>query len=348
MAEKQTRVAALAKRIAPALAADPEQAERAGTLCKCDLVTSMVTEFPKLQGHMGTLYAEAQGEDPAVAKALEEMYLPAFADDSPAATPVGIALAVADRLDTLAGCFAIGLVPKGGDPQGLRRAALGVVRTFALREIHTDLNALFTEAIEHFHASVLARPEGFEAWTKHRGSGPAAAYAEKVAKELTDFTLARFRAWAISEGASADVVDAVLSASVPDPVVLARKASALKGIAGQPDFKAIMVTFKRVLNITRDADYPPPSDDQFTHPAEKALSEVADRVEGQVSAAVAALKFEEALDHMLALRQPVAALFDAVMVDSNNPEEKAVRMGLLLRVGKTFLELADFTRISTR
>jgi len=348
MADKQARVAELARRIAPALDADPELAARAGSLCKCDLVTQMVTEFPKLQGHMGALYAAAQGEDPAVASALEELYLPAFADDSPATSRVGIALALADRLDTLAGCFAIGLVPKGGDPQGLRRAALGIVRTFALREIHTDLRALFAEAIDTFHAAVVRAPEGFEAWTKARGTGPTPAYADQVAKELTDFTVARFRAWAISEGASADLVDAVISASVPDPVVLARKADALQSLAGQPDFKAIMVTFKRVLNITRGTDYPAPAPDQLTHDSERALSTVIAQVEGEVASAVQALDYGVALDRMLALREPVAQLFDAVMVDSKVPEEKAVRMGLLLRVGRTFLELADFSRISTR
>jgi glycyl-tRNA synthetase beta chain len=297
---------------------------------------------------MGHLYAAAQGEDPAVAKAIEEQYLPAYSDDTPAESAVGIALALADRLDTLAGCFAIGMVPKGGDPQGLRRAALAIVRTFALREIHADIRELFTAALDNFHAHVLDNPDGFEAWTKARGAGKTPAYADKVANELTDFTVARFRAWAIADGSSADLVDAVIAASVPDPVVLARKASALKGIAGQPDFKGIMITFKRVLNITRDVDYPAPTAAQFTHPAESALAEVAKKVEGEVAAAVAELDYAAALDHMLGLRQPVADLFDAVMVDSPNPDEKAVRMGLLLRVGRTFLELADFSRISTR
>jgi len=350
MHDKQSRVATLARKIAPLVGADPDLAGRAGELCKCDLVTNMVTEFPKLQGHMGNLYAAAQREDGAVANALEEQYLPAFADDEPAQSPEGMALALADRLDTLAGCFSINMKPKGGDPQGLRRAALAIVRTFALREIHVDLRKLFRTAIDSFHLHVVvgSTAGSFEAWEKYRGTANEPAYADEVAKELTDFTVARFRAWAISEGSSADLVDAVIAASVPNPVVLARKATALKGIAGQPDFKSIMITFKRVLNITRAADYPEPTREQCTHPAEVALFHHSRRVAVSVTASVAKLDFVAALDHMLSLQQPVADFFDAVMVDSDNPTEKAVRMGLLLGVGRTFLELADFSRISTR
>ncbi len=350
MSDKQARVAALARQIAVRIGADPDLAARAGELCKCDLVTNMVTEFPKLQGHMGSLYAEAQGEDDQVAAALEEQYLPAFSHDSPGQSAVGITLALADRLDTLAGCFAIDMKPKGGDPQGLRRAALAVVRTLAIREIHADLHRLFEAALGNFHAYVVTQSAfgGFEAWAKSRGTGRAPAYADDVAKELVDFTVARFRAWAISDGCSADLVDAVIVASKPDPVVLARKASALKGIAGQPDFKEIMVTFKRVLNITRDADYPAPTAEQCTHPAESALCKAVIQVESDVAASVAELDYAAALDHMLGLRKPVADLFDAVMVDSPDPTEKAVRMGLLIRVGRIFLELADFSRVSTR
>ncbi|MEQ1500605.1 MAG: glycine--tRNA ligase subunit beta [Myxococcota bacterium] len=342
VADRQARVAELAVTLAERFGADRAVVARAGELAKCDLVTQMVGEFPDLQGHVGMLYARGQGEPDAVAVAIEEAWQPRFADDAVAASPAGAALAIADRLDTLVGCFGIGLVPKGsGDPQGLRRAALGLLRTVIDRGLRVDLRELCRAAIGVFDAEVARAPAGFEAWTGAR----AAKSTDALVTELVEFAIARFKAYV---GTTADVVDAVVAASDPDPLVLARKVEALGGLTGHSEFAEIMVVFKRVLNITRGHAFPSPVASALGTPAERALLDATAAVEGEIASAVGALDFRRALDRMLVLRRPVADLFDAVMVDAPDPAEKAARIGLLLRVARTFLAVADFSRISTR
>jgi glycyl-tRNA synthetase beta chain len=328
VADKQQRTAALAALLAPIVGADLQVVARAGALAKCDLATQLVGEFPTLQGHVGKLYALAQGEPEAAAVAIEEAWMPRGADDRVAATPAGRALALADRLDTLVACFGIGLVPTGGgDPQGLRRAAHGVLRTLIEHGTRADLRVLAAAARRVLDESALPNP-------------PAS-----VVDDVVEFVLTRFKA---TRDVTGDLVDAVVAASPPDPVVLDAKVRALAALAGHAEFRAIMTTFKRVLNITRDQQAPPPSAAQCTHEAERTLLRAVDQVEGKVAEAVAALDFPRALDHVLVLRGPVADLFDAVLVDAPDPAERAVRMGLLSRVARIFLTVADFGRISTR
>ncbi len=348
MAAKQARVAELASTLAPRVGADPEVARRAGELCKADLVTQMVGEFPELQGHMGRLYAAAGGESDEVAAAIEEHYHPRFADDEVADSAAGAAVALADRLDTLVGCFAVGMQPKGGDPQGLRRAALGVVNTLVERGVRLQLTELVEAAVDALHAAVVASPEGFERYTKARGMESTPTGRDALVAELVDFVQARFRAAQVGAGASGDLVDAVLAAPGDDLVVLRAKVDALKSIAGHDEFVRIMQTFKRVLNITRDASDPAPARDALTLDAERALFDAIDAAEGDIRAALAELDFDAALARILTLQAPVAGFFDDVMVESDDPAERAVRKGLLLRVGRLFLGLADFSRISTR
>jgi len=347
MASKQERVAALARRLASVTGADPDHAQRAGELSKCDLVTHMVGEFPELQGHMGRLYAQREGEPRPVAEAIEEAYLPRFADDGVASTPEGQALALADRLDTLVGCFGVGMKPKGGDPQGLRRAALGVVRTLVDSDLRVELSELVSAAVEVFHRASRSGPF-YDKWARARGEGPEPEGAPELVDELVSFVLARWRAHAIAGGVTADLVDAVLAATEADPVVLEHKLEALRDLPGNPEFGDIMETFKRTLNITRDSDDPPPERDALGHDAERALFDAIDRAEATISERVEALDYAGALEVMLTLRGPVARLFDEVMVNADDPAERTRRLGLLNRVGATFLSLADFARISTR
>ncbi len=349
MADKQARVSALAEALAPRVGAAVEVAQRAGRLCKADLVTLMVGEFPELQGHMGRLYAAADGEPAEVAQAIEEAWMPRSADDDVPESPAGVAVALADRLDTLVGCFGIGLVPKGGDPQGLRRAALGVLRTIDAHELRLDLRELVHQALAHFHATQQAGGgDRFGAWRKARGTEAAPQGAPAVVDDLVAFFLARFRAWMVSEGVTADVVDAVVDVTGPDPLVLRRKVEALAALAGHSEFSEIMTTFKRVLNITRGADDASPAASALTHDAERALLQATSEVEGEIETAAAALDFPTALDRALTLRKPVADLFEAVMIEHPDPEVRSVRKGLLLRVSRSFLAVADFSRISTR
>ncbi|MCB9678459.1 MAG: glycine--tRNA ligase subunit beta [Alphaproteobacteria bacterium] len=343
MAEKQARVAGLAAKLAPAFGAQEAVARRAGELCKCDLATQMVGEFPDLQGHMGHLYALAQGEGEAVAAAIEQHYQPAGADDSTASTAAGAALAVAERLDTLVGCFGIGMEPKGsGDPQGLRRAMLGIQRTLRDQNVRFELSDLFALGVDHFHASAA----GFEGWEKARGADLRGR--DELIGALVDFASARFKAQAVSEGASADLVQAVLDVGSTDGIDRQARLDALLAIAGSVDFLPIMHTFKRVLNITRGHDYPVPDPSALTEPAERVLAEATESAGVAVHQAVAALDYAKAFEQVLTLAGPVADFFDAVLVEAPDPAVKAVRMGLLLRVSSIFLELADFSKISTR
>ncbi len=347
MAQKEARLAETAATLAgPEAAAD---ARRAGELAKSDLPTQMVGEFPELQGHMGRLYALAHGESEAVAVAIEEHYLPRFADDEVPASPAGVALALADRLDALVGCFGVGMVPKGGDPQGLRRAALGMVNITIAHGLRLDLSELFGAAIDRFHASALGAEKGFEGWRKERGDsaeGPKDRAA--LVEQLVEFTLARFRAAQVSAGSSGDLVDAALAVSGTDTVVLKHKLDALKSIAQSESFLPIMTTFKRVLNITRDADEAAPEPSAFTEGVERELHAAVVAVEDGVAEAAGRLDYTSALTQTLTLVDPVANFFEGVMVEDSDPAKRACRRGLLRRVSGVFLQVADFARISTR
>jgi glycyl-tRNA synthetase beta chain len=350
MLDKAHRVADLAAELAPLLGADPKLVRRAGHLAKSDLATAMVGEFPELQGHMGRLYALHGGEDERVALAIEEHYLPRFAGDRLPGSPEGAALALAERVDSLTGCFGIGMTPKGGgDPQGLRRAALGVVTLLAERGLRIELGRLFEQAVLHFHARALAADRDYEAWKKERGeSAEHARDREALVQQLVQFVLARLQAAAVASGLSADVVDAVLAVTPPDVLLIQAKLEALRELCGSERFLPVLTTFKRVLNITRDQSEPAPARADLGHPSEQALFDALQRVEGQVTDAARALDYGTALRKALDLEAPVAALFDSVLVEDPDPALRSRRLGLLLGVSRVFLEVADFARISTR
>jgi len=349
MADKQLRVATLSRALSSLVGADSGAAGRAGLLCKSDLTTQMVGEFPELQGHMGRLYALGQGESEAVAIAIEEHYQPRFSGDDPPATAAGAAVALADRLDTLVGCFGVGMVPSGsGDPQGLRRAASGVLAILERHRIRTDLRELFRAALLGFHAFACEADGRFDRWAEAHGKWASPGGEDALLHDLVDFTLTRFKAAAVANGATPDLVDAVVEVTEPDPMVLGEKVDALRALARSDQFEAILQTFKRVLNISRDADADPPSRGTLQDPAERALAEALDALRTRIAEATAALDFEGALRHMLELREPVATFFEAVLVEDPDPEVKARRMGLLVEAASVFRTMADFSRISTR
>ncbi|MCO4743445.1 MAG: glycine--tRNA ligase subunit beta [Proteobacteria bacterium] len=351
MADKSERIERLAERLAPSFGADPAHAARAGKLAKADLWTQMVGEFASLQGHIGRLYAAAQLEPEAVSVAIEEHYLPRFSDDDTASTPVGVTVAIADRLDTLVGCFGIGLRPKGGDPQGLRRAALGVVRTLVNGGHNLDLGALFHTALDVFHQDASGSA-GFDAWTTLHGDGSTTARdSDALVAELVQFTLTRFASAEVAGGASADLVESVLAVSGSHPLDLHRKVAAIKAVSGTADFLPIMHTFKRVLNITRDVEAPEPNPVAFTEAAEGDLFTALQKVKSSsalASVASADPDYDAVITEVLSLHRPVHDFFEAVMVAHEDPAVRAVRMGLLLEVGRVFKQVADFSRISTR
>ncbi len=339
MDARQERIAALGEALAGRLGADAGATGRAGRLCKCDLLTQMVGEFPELQGHMGRLYAAHQGEPEAVAAAIEEHYLPRFSGDALPASAEGRALALADRLDTLVGCFGMGMKPKGSaDPQGLRRAAGGVVAILLDTGERHSLGALFDAAAAGFAGADLAL------------TGAA------LRAELVDFTAGRLRAALRDAGHATDVVDAVLAVGDPaerDPVQIRARVEAIGRAASAGEFQDLMGTFKRVLNITRDQDLAAVSFDSglLTGPEERALVAA---YEGCVSeqgsnvfARLDALDVDGALAEMSALKGPVDVFFDAVLVMDPDPALRAARLGLLSSIARLFLSVADFRRISS-
>lgn len=316
MAEKQERLAALGALLAERIGADAEATRRAGSLAKCDLLSQMVGEFPELQGHMGRLYAEHQGEPAEVALAIEEHYLPRFANDALPSTGGGQALALADRLDSLVGCFSIGLVPKGNDPQGLRRAANGV------------LAILLAEGHRESLADLVGLP------------GPQAP-------GLVDFILARFRALMQAEGHATDVIDAVLKAGGDDPVLLAARVRGLSELSASGDFSPLMVAFKRVLNISKEHDGASFEQGLFEHRSEGELAQAYREALLEVPELVQALNVGDALTHLVQMKPIIDRYFDDVLVNCEDPALRASRLGLLRAISELFLSIADFRAIST-
>ncbi len=329
MAEKQARVADLAEDLAPSVGGDPVKARAAGERCKADLCSQMVGEFPKLQGHMGRLYAVADGVDPVVAQAIEDHYLPRHGADALPASGAGTALALADRLDTLAGCFRIGLVPKGSnDPQALRRAAIGVLLLVLERSDDASLGALFDRAL-----SPLSEVKGVP--------------ADEAREQLVGFSLGRLRALLQGAGHRTDVVDAVLAVGDDHPQRIRAAVEALSRLAGTEEFSELMLAFKRVLNISRDHEDASFDRAVFVESAEHALADGVDAAAQAVDAAVSALDFDAALAQAVALKPVIDGFFDAVMVNADEPALRKARLGLVRRVADLFLAVADFRRIAT-
>ncbi len=317
MADKAERIAALARALAPLLGADPDHAETAGRLAKADLCTQMVGEFPELQGHVGRLLAEREGLPGAVALAIEEHYLPRFSGDALPTTPEGRAVALADRVDTLAGCFAQGLKPKGSaDPLGLRRAAHGLALLVVDAGLRLDLAELL-------------------------GMG-----AFEVGPDLVDFCLTRFRAQQL-ERHPTDVVDAVLATGDRDLTALASRVEAMAELARSPEYAAIKTTFKRVMGLTKDHADPGFDPAALAEPAERALAAELERVAGEARALAEALDHRGALARLATLRPAVDRLFDEVFVMADDPEVRRNRLGLLRAVADAFRAIADFTVLST-
>ncbi len=324
MADKQARVGALAARLAESLGlSQGEQAGAAGSLCKSDLVSQMVGEFPELQGHIGRLYALNQGLDEVTAAAIEEHYLPRFAGDALPATDAGRALAVADRLDTLVGCFGVGLKPKASaDPQGLRRAANGVLAVLLDAGIRCQLGALIALA-----------GAGFE--------------QQADASELVAFVLARLRAMLQAEGHATDVVDAVLAAGGSDPVQIAARVRGLTHLSRTGEFGALAEAFKRVLNISKDHSETTYDRGRFQDPVEHALADAYEATHEQVVALVQGLHVEDALARCVQLKPAIDAYFEVVMVNAEDQDLRAARLGLIASISALFRGIADFRLINS-
>jgi glycyl-tRNA synthetase beta chain len=322
--DKSDRVTALAAHIAKQLGSDVAHAQRAGELCKCDLLSAMVFEFPELQGLMGRYYAQADGEAEAVAIALEEQYMPQAAGDDLPASATGQALALAERLDTLVGLFGIGQPPTGDkDPFALRRAALGVLRIVIERRLPLDLAALIEQAQNGYPARMLN---------------------EDVREPVLDFMLSRLRAYYSEAGLPLNAFEAVLACRPTQPLDFDQRLRAVAAFAGRAEADSLAAANKRTSNLLKKVNEALPrvvDPAVLSAPAEQALLQATEALEDEVRAASAAADYPRALEALARLREPVDRFFDEVMVMSDDATERGNRLALLQRLRQLFLHVAD-------
>lgn len=337
LADKSVRVTALATQIASVAGSDVAAAQRAAELAKCDLLTAMVGEFPELQGLMGRYYAAHDGEPAEVAAAIAEQYLPRFAGDALPATGAGLALAVADKLDTLVGIFAIGQKPTGTrDPYGLRRAALGVLRILIETGIALDLRELIRAALDSVTADVL----------RLGGKPPA----ETLAEEIYGYMMERLRAWYLESGSgvTTEMFDAVLDTRPASPLDFDQRLRALAAFLALPDAAGLTAANKRIANILRKAgEQPSPRVDPglLSDPAERRLAAEVEALRQDVERLVTARRYDEALLRLARLRGPVDAFFDQVLVMADDVRVRANRLALLAALSRLFLHMVNLSRL---
>ena len=341
--DKCIRVAELSRVIANRLGVDAALATRAAALSKCDLMTRMVGEFPELQGVMGRYYATKNGETADVANALDEFYRPRFAGDAIAHGKVAQVLSVAERVDTLAGIFAVGMKPSGNkDPFALRRAALGLGRTLIEANLDLDLQAVLREAIELLPS--IAPP-------KKKDDAPAKAPSEakqELTHELLDFVYERLRGYYAEKNIGSDQFDAVRVVDSETLTDFDARLRAVSDFATLPEAAALAAANKRIGNILRQAAGSAGINVDSTLLDAGAERELNDRVE-DVRAAIAPFldqrKYVETLRALAALRAPVDAFFDGVMVMVDDEAKRRNRIALLSGLRRLFLQVADISML---
>jgi glycyl-tRNA synthetase beta chain len=344
--QKSERVRQLAMRLAPIVGADLTHCARAAELAKCDLLTGLVGEFPELQGTMGAYYARHDGEPADVAAAMAEQYLPRYAGDALPATAVGTALALADKLDTIVGIFAIGQKPSGTrDPFALRRLALGVLRIVLEKRLEIDLVTLVDAALQLARADIAAVAAG-RTDGKPAAAGPAAA----VAGEVYDYVFERLRAYYLEGGGgiTTEMFDAVLDRRPPSPLDFDARLRALGAFLELPDAAALAGANRRIANILRKADGGAATaldEGLLTLAEEQALARALRTVKPPVEQLLARRDYAHALRSLAQLRPAVDAFFDKVMVMADDAAVRANRLHLLAAVQRLFLEVADLSRL---
>ena len=323
---KSERISLLSAFIAGKIGADVEHATRAGLLSKCDLMTNMVMEFTDTQGVMGMHYARHDGEVEAVAVALNEQYMPRFAGDDLPTGLVACAVAIADKLDTLAGIFGIGQAPKGDkDPFALRRAAIGTLRIIVEKQLDLDLVDLVAKAVELYGDKLTAA---------------------NVTDDVVDFMLGRFRASYQEAGISVDVIQAVLARRPTRPSDFDARVKAVSYFRTLSEAEALAAANKRVGNILAKFDGALKETVDVTllqDDAEKVLASQVSAMEAKLAPLFAAGDYQAALTELATLREAVDTFFDKVMVMADDEILKLNRLTLLSRLQALFLQAADIS-----
>lgn len=369
------RIGALAVKIAPLVKVDPRLVRRAALLAKADLQTEIVNEFPELQGMIGRQYAALQGENQSVALAIEEHYKPQGPKDAVPHAPVSVALALADKLDMLAGFWLIDERPTGSkDPYALRRAALGIIRLILTQERTIHLMPLFREAmqllnrhiVEHHLATYeqallsenTSETDGAQDISnalrteEKRCEEDLAARAEPVLQDLLAFLHERLKVYLREEGARHDVIEAVLTPQADDLLQVTRKVETLTTFISTQEGQKLLGGAKRAVNIleaeakkkTVIAATADPA--QFLEPEETALYDAISRTEKKVASLIKEGDFTAALSSLADLRNPVDAFFEKVLVNDENSAIRANRLAILARLRHVMLQAADFSKLA--
>ena len=328
--DKSARVASIAEAIAKDLNENAEYAKRAGQLSKCDLMTEMVCEFTDLQGIMGRYYAINDGEPAEVADALDEQYMPRFAGDNLPKGKTGQIVSLADKLDTLLGIFAIGLKPTGEkDPFALRRAALGTLRILIECKLDLDLSVLLSYAAKAYGKQV----EG-----------------NKAIDEVIGFMLERLKVYYTSQKIGVDVYDAVIALRPTQPLDFDRRIHAVNDFRSLDEAESLAAANKRIGNILKKVKGKLPNTiDQklLQEKEEKNLNEKLQAMSAKVTPIFEAGNYSEALHQLAALRDPIDAFFDKVMVMAEDESLKNNRLAMLSQLHNLFMKAADLSRLQS-
>ena len=322
------RLARLARQWAAAVGAQPDQAERAALLAKTDLLTDMVGEFPELQGIIGTYYARHDQEAEEVALAIEGHYRPRFAGDELPRNAAGVALALADKMETMVGIWGIGLAPTGDkDPFALRRHALGVVRILIEKDLSLDLKQMLSQTQAAFEGIEAVKPD---------------------LSALQSFILDRLRAQLREQGHRAEAIEAVL-AQCPDRLgQVPKRLSALADFMMRPESESLCAANKRISNILKKSEAVTASvqPQLLKETAERALAQMLAEIGPQAEAAVAQGHYSEALAGLSVLKAPVDAFFDQVMVNAEDAQLRSNRLALLATLHRSMNQVADLARLA--
>ncbi|NWF54398.1 MAG: glycine--tRNA ligase subunit beta [Syntrophaceae bacterium] len=328
--EKVMRISALAEFIAQRI--DPsllDTVRRAALLCKGDLITGMVGEFPSLQGVMGQVYARLAGEKEEVALAVYEHYLPTAAEGELPTSQPGAILSLSDKLDTIAGCFGVGLIPTGtADPYALRRQTLGIIHIILDQRFSLSLSELVEKSLS-FLSEKIERP------------------SREVQSEVLDFFKGRMQNLLVSRGISADSVEAASAPGFDDLVDLEKRAQSLHDLKKDPDFEPLAVAFKRVVNISKSHPSGPINPEWFENPAENRLFEAYRSISQKAEESILRKDYPSALKELSLLRKPVDEFFDGVMVMVEDEKARTNRLSLLANISQLFFKIGDFSKIAT-
>lgn len=329
LAEKSSRISALAGKIAQRIGADVALSERAGMLSKTDLMTEMVMEFPDVQGVMGMHYARNDGENESVANALNEYYQPRFSGDKLPSSDISCAVALADKLDSLVGIFGIGQIPKGDkDPFALRRSAIGVLRIMAELNLPLDLNDIVDDAY--------------------------ALLADKLSNDNTkeqviDFILARFRTWYQEQGIEIDVIQAVMVNRPTNPADFDARVKGVAQFKTLESAQSLAAANKRVANIldknavTSSATL---NSALLVEPQELVLAEQIEQIDAKIAPLLSQSDYGQVLVTLSSLKEHIDAFFDNVMVMADDEKIKENRLALLMKLRALFLQCADVSLLS--